>query len=332
MDLVGGPGDPLQLALGARAQQRNGGQLVQVLRLVRHGPEPRCDRSPVRSTVHRRETVTKRSVSTIPPMDVVLLRWPLEQERRERLEGEGRLRLLLVEGGVAAPPTSDCLEDWIRVPADEADVRARIDALGVRFAAHRSESPALDRDGLLRFAGGWVSLPPVEARLMAALIERYGAVVSRDQLSRFGLAQGSPGPQRPRRPRAAPAPPHRAARPVHQDGAVPGLPARGRDLHHRHRGLTGRSLLTPELFRSRDNRRRNRLFFRPGRRWGRRCRRRPRSGPGPRSGAGWRRCAGPSARTPASTCTDLASSRLRLGSRAASMRPTSRSPSSTGST
>jgi DNA-binding response OmpR family regulator len=126
-------------------------------------------------------------------MDVVLLRWPLEQDRRERLEGEGRLRLLLVEGGVAAPPTTDCLEDWIRVPADEADVRSRIQALGVRYSAHRSESPALDRDGLLRFAGGWVSLPPVEARLMGALVERYGAVVSREQLSRSGWPKGAPG-------------------------------------------------------------------------------------------------------------------------------------------
>jgi DNA-binding response OmpR family regulator len=126
-------------------------------------------------------------------MDAVLLRWPLEQERRERLEGEGRLRLLLVEGGVPAPPSNDCLEDWIRVPADEADVRARIEALGVRFAAHRSESPVLDRDGLLRFAGAWVSLPPVEARLMGALIERYGAVVGRDQLSRAGWPKGAPG-------------------------------------------------------------------------------------------------------------------------------------------
>ncbi|HEY5247587.1 MAG TPA: helix-turn-helix domain-containing protein [Dermatophilaceae bacterium] len=126
-------------------------------------------------------------------MDVVLVRWPLEQERRERLEGEGRLRLLLLEGGVPAPVTGDCLEDWIRVPADEADVQARMEALGVRHAAHQHESPLLDRDGLLRFAGGWVSLPPVEARLMGALIERYGAVVSREQLARSGWPKGAPG-------------------------------------------------------------------------------------------------------------------------------------------
>ncbi|MGZ4681590.1 MAG: winged helix-turn-helix domain-containing protein [Acidimicrobiales bacterium] len=126
-------------------------------------------------------------------MDVVLLRWPLEQERRERLEHEGRLRLLLVEGGVGAPQCTDRFEDWIRVPADEADVRARVEGLAVRYRADRDDLPELDRDGLLRFGGGWVSLPPVEARLMSALIERYGAVVSRDQLSRSGWPKGAPG-------------------------------------------------------------------------------------------------------------------------------------------
>jgi hypothetical protein len=126
-------------------------------------------------------------------MDVVLLRWPLEQERRERLEREGRLRLLLVEGGVTAPQCTDMFEDWIRVPADEADVRARVEGLAARYRADRDDLPELDRDGLLRFGGGWVSLPPVEARLMSALIERYGAVVSRDQLSRTGWPKGAPG-------------------------------------------------------------------------------------------------------------------------------------------
>src|SRR3546814_10684067 len=38
-----------------------------------------------------------------------------------------------------------------------------------------------------------VSLPPVEARLTAALLDRYGAVVSRDALARAGWPNGSPG-------------------------------------------------------------------------------------------------------------------------------------------
>jgi DNA-binding response OmpR family regulator len=46
---------------------------------------------------------------------------------------------------------------------------------------------------VLRLGGSWVSLPPVEARLMQALIDRYGAVVSRDQLARSGWPKGAPG-------------------------------------------------------------------------------------------------------------------------------------------
>jgi len=126
-------------------------------------------------------------------MDVVLLRWPVDELRRQRLREEGRPRLLLVEGGAAAPRCEDLLEDWIRVPVDEADVRARIDALTRRHLDQMPSRPDLDRDGLLRHAGGWVSLPPVEARLMGALIERYETVVSRDQLARSGWPTGAPG-------------------------------------------------------------------------------------------------------------------------------------------
>jgi hypothetical protein len=126
-------------------------------------------------------------------MDVVLLRWPIEEPRRLRLGEEGRTRLLLVEGGAPAPRCDDCLEDWIRVPADEGDVRARVEALSRRHAHHEVDRPDLDGDGLLRFAGGWVSLPPVEARLMSALIERYETVVSREHLARTGWPKGAPG-------------------------------------------------------------------------------------------------------------------------------------------
>lgn len=126
-------------------------------------------------------------------MDVVLLRWPFEEGRRARLEHEGKLRLLLVEGGVPAPACVDPFEDWVRVPADEDDVRARVDGLALRYGTGRADLPQLDHDGLLRRRGGWVSLPPVEARLMSALIERFGAVVSRDQLSRIGWPKGAPG-------------------------------------------------------------------------------------------------------------------------------------------
>lgn len=129
----------------------------------------------------------------VPQVDVALLRWPLERDRREILARMRTARLLLVEDGVAPPEPEDCVEDWIRVPAPEADVKLRVRALARRGQEHATTVPELDCDGVLRFASGWVSLPPVEARLTCALLERFGAVVSRDALARAGWPDGSPG-------------------------------------------------------------------------------------------------------------------------------------------
>ena len=118
----------------------------------------------------------------------------MEQVRRDELRREGRPRLLLLEDGVP-PPTAgpDDVEDWIRVPAGEGDLRARVEGLRRRAEARIDPAPALDDDGVLRLGDRWVSLPPVEARLTAALLDRYGAVVSRDALARAGWPAGAPG-------------------------------------------------------------------------------------------------------------------------------------------
>jgi hypothetical protein len=144
--------------------------------------------------VHIDETDRKRSFSTVPEvMDVVLVRWPLERQRREALARDGRARLLLVEGDGVPPISSDCFEDWIRVPADDVDVQLRIEGLDRRWTEHHADKPELDPDGVLRFGDAWAPLPPVEARLMTALLDRFGAVVSRDQLARSGWPKGAPG-------------------------------------------------------------------------------------------------------------------------------------------
>jgi two-component system OmpR family response regulator len=102
-------------------------------------------------------------------------------------------RLLLVEDG-RLPAVDDCLEDWIRVPADEAELAQRVATLRARANVHGVDGdPALDEDGVLRLGPLWVSLPPVEARLTAALLERVGAVVSREALARAGWPAGAPG-------------------------------------------------------------------------------------------------------------------------------------------
>jgi DNA-binding response OmpR family regulator len=126
-------------------------------------------------------------------MDVTLVRWPSEAARRERLAGRSSPRLLLLEDGSSPPVADDCLEDWIRVPAADSDVRMRLEALAVRASRHLPSVPFLDGDGVLRFGAGWVPLPPVEARLTRALLERFGSVVSRDVLSRAGWPTGAPG-------------------------------------------------------------------------------------------------------------------------------------------
>ena len=92
-------------------------------------------------------------------MDVVLIRWPLERVRRDELAAADRPRLLLVESGSPPPTIESTLEDWIRVPAEDADVRARIDTLSRRLDERARSKPELDPDGVLRFAGNWVSLP-----------------------------------------------------------------------------------------------------------------------------------------------------------------------------
>jgi DNA-binding response OmpR family regulator len=127
-------------------------------------------------------------------VDVVLLRWPAESRRREELVDDGRPRLLVVDADAAPPDPVDCLEDWVRAPPDEAEVAARMRALAVRARTHCiPDQPVLDDDGVLRRGRAWVSLPPVEARLTAALLERIGTVVSREALSRAGWPEGAPG-------------------------------------------------------------------------------------------------------------------------------------------
>ena len=144
------------------------------------------------SDVHGAETNAKPSPPSLAPVEVALVHWPAEEDRREELRRAGQPRLLLVERG-APPIPSDELEDWIRLPAEDIDLRVRVEALRRRTDAAGDAVPQLDDDGVLRVGDRWVSLPPVEARLTGALLDRFGAVVSRESLARSGWPGGSPG-------------------------------------------------------------------------------------------------------------------------------------------
>ncbi|MFV0523296.1 MAG: winged helix-turn-helix domain-containing protein [Acidimicrobiales bacterium] len=117
-------------------------------------------------------------------MEVQLVYWPAEQDRRVELSDRSQPRILLVERGEPAPITVDPMEDWIRLPADERDLQVRVETLSRRSVVE----PTLDRDGVLRYGDDWTALPPIEARLVEILLERFAKVVSREAL----VAQGWP--------------------------------------------------------------------------------------------------------------------------------------------
>jgi DNA-binding response OmpR family regulator len=124
-------------------------------------------------------------------VDVVLVRWPEEQRQLSELRGAGTPRLLLVGPDAAPPESSDPLEDWIRLPAEDRDVRARVATLEAR-AEDGTALPQIDDDGLLRYRDQWVSLSPVERELAGALVERFGAVVGRELMARRAWPSGAP--------------------------------------------------------------------------------------------------------------------------------------------
>jgi DNA-binding response OmpR family regulator len=124
-------------------------------------------------------------------MDVVLVRWPEEDVRLRQLRETGSPRLLLLNGESEPPESADCLEDWIRLPADDRDMRARVARLASRSETQQP-APQVDGDGLLRYRGRWVALSPVESALAITLVDRFGAVVGRDTLARRAWPEGTP--------------------------------------------------------------------------------------------------------------------------------------------
>lgn len=143
------------------------------------------------SNASRRRNNAETFRRYLPPVAVILVRWPEESTRLSELRGAASPRLLLVGPGSLPPASSDPLEDWIRLPADDSDVRARVATLEAR-ALIAAPAPVLDDDGLLRFRQRWVSLSPVERGLAGALVGRFGAVVGRDVLARRAWPDGAP--------------------------------------------------------------------------------------------------------------------------------------------
>src|SRR3954452_23719469 len=115
--------------------------------------------------------------------DVRLVRWAEERDLLARLRAEGTPRLLLVRPPAPAPAVMQCEEDWVRLPADDGDVRARVLALAARASRHRP-GPSVGSDGRLRYGAHWIALSPIEHRLARVLAERFGEVVKGERLAK----------------------------------------------------------------------------------------------------------------------------------------------------
>jgi hypothetical protein len=122
--------------------------------------------------------------------DVVVLHWPDQADEAERLDHVGVPRLLLVAPGVTPPSGTSCLEDWLRLPADDADIRARLEALAARAARHPL-MPALDEHGQLSYRGTRVFLSPIDQRVAEALLASFGRTVAGEQLIGSAWSHGA---------------------------------------------------------------------------------------------------------------------------------------------
>jgi hypothetical protein len=112
--------------------------------------------------------------------DVNILRWPSEEGRRELCREHGLLRLLVVERNHEPPVCADIREDWIRTPATNEDLQARIAMLRARGGVN--PLPQLDQDGILRMGPLSVAVSPSEAQLIEVLIRRFGRTAAREEL------------------------------------------------------------------------------------------------------------------------------------------------------
>jgi len=115
-------------------------------------------------------------------MDVALIQWPSDEDLRAELAELRQPRLLLVESDAAPPELLDVLEDWVRLPVSRDDRNARIQTLLSRAGVTDPDVPVLNGNGSLEYQGRITQLSAIQGDLVRVMIERFGAVVSREAL------------------------------------------------------------------------------------------------------------------------------------------------------
>lgn len=125
-------------------------------------------------------------------MDVELIQWPAQADRRGNLAARKRPRLLLVATEADPPRSTDLLEDWVRLPVSDRDVRARVRDLQERVAAGMPSPPIVDAHSVLRHGSQSVALSELHGRLARVLVDHLDRVVSRADLTVAGWGDTAP--------------------------------------------------------------------------------------------------------------------------------------------
>lgn len=125
--------------------------------------------------------------------ELVVLAWPEDASEVERLRKLKVPRLLLVSSDGEPPPDPDHLLDWVRVPANEREVAARVVGLMRRAEAAASEVavPRVDVNNRFHYGNQWVPLSPIEAQIASELSSRFTQVVAEAALVRSAWPAGS---------------------------------------------------------------------------------------------------------------------------------------------
>lgn len=137
------------------------------------------------------------TVNNVAGSSVVIVRWPADQSALEELRSAGVPRLLLIGETDEAPSDGDPLQDWIRLPAGDADLHARITTLEQR-ASRNSSKAVLPGDGRLSYGGRWVTLSPIGERMLGPLVARFGDVVPSAEMIAAGWPDRTPSEGAPR--------------------------------------------------------------------------------------------------------------------------------------
>lgn len=116
-------------------------------------------------------------------MDVALIQWPSDEALRQQMAATRRPRLLLVDSDADPPDCVDVLEDWVRLPVSRVDRKARIRSLESRVEAGTPPPPVLHGGTTLEYRGARTHLSALQTDLVGLMLERFGVVVSRQELA-----------------------------------------------------------------------------------------------------------------------------------------------------